>query len=112
MSISGWVGVDLDGTLARYDGWKGVEHIGEPVLPMLKRVRDWLEEGISVKIFTARVCDGSVETRKFIEDWCEKHVGVVLPVTNIKDYAMVELWDDRAIQIEMNTGRRMDGNAY
>ena len=26
-----WIGVDLDGTLARYDGWKGIEHIGEPI---------------------------------------------------------------------------------
>jgi len=26
----GWVGVDLDGTLAHYDGWKGADHIGEP----------------------------------------------------------------------------------
>ena len=23
--------VDLDGTLAKYDGWKGLEHIGEPI---------------------------------------------------------------------------------
>ena len=26
-----WVGFDLDGTLAKYDGWKGIDHIGEPV---------------------------------------------------------------------------------
>lgn len=24
------IAVDLDGTLARYDGWKGIHHIGEP----------------------------------------------------------------------------------
>ncbi len=28
--ITGWIDVDLDGTLAQYDGWKGVAHIGEP----------------------------------------------------------------------------------
>jgi hypothetical protein len=29
--MSGWVGVDLDGRLARYDGWQGASHIGEPI---------------------------------------------------------------------------------
>ena len=29
----GWYGFDLDGTLAKYDGWKGIDHIGEPVKP-------------------------------------------------------------------------------
>ena len=29
--MSGWIGVDLDGTLARYDGWRGIDHIGEPM---------------------------------------------------------------------------------
>ena len=24
----GWYGFDLDGTLAKYDGWKGIDHIG------------------------------------------------------------------------------------
>ena len=45
MSTSGWVGVDLDGTLAQYDGWKGVDHIGDPVPKMLERVRNWLADG-------------------------------------------------------------------
>ena len=34
-----WIGVDLDGTLARYDGWRGLDRIGEPVPVMLARVR-------------------------------------------------------------------------
>jgi hypothetical protein len=33
MSTGGWIGVDLDGTLAHYDGWKGIDHIGEPIKP-------------------------------------------------------------------------------
>lgn len=28
---TGWIGVDLDGTLAIYDVWRGANHIGEPV---------------------------------------------------------------------------------
>lgn len=33
----GWIGVDLDGTLAEYHGWKGVDHIGPPVTLRLLR---------------------------------------------------------------------------
>src|SRR5207344_2652938 len=51
----GWIGVDLDGTLAYYDQWRGPEHIGEPVPAMLERVQRWLAEGKDVRIFTARV---------------------------------------------------------
>lgn len=105
----GWIGVDLDGTLAHYDGWKGADHIGEPVPAMANRVKAWLAQGRSVKIFTARVCDGLPETRRAIEDWSEKWLGQRLEVTNVKDYGMVELWDDRAVQVVMNTGRPVTG---
>ena len=37
----GWIGVDLDGTLAEYHGWQGIEHIGEPIPKMMARVRRW-----------------------------------------------------------------------
>ena len=35
----GWIGVDLDGTLAIYTGWKGCDHVGEPIPPMVERVK-------------------------------------------------------------------------
>ena len=38
-----WIGVDLDGTLAHYTGWRGEDHIGKPILPMLLRIKMWLE---------------------------------------------------------------------
>lgn len=44
-SQQGWIGVDLDGTLAHYDGWKGADHIGEPIPAMVERVKQWLSEG-------------------------------------------------------------------
>ena len=114
MSQNGWIGVDLDGTLAMYDGWVGPAHVGEPVPLMLARVQAWLEQGIQVRIFTARVwSDGTPErdadvvaARQAIEEWCQRHLGVVLVVTNVKDYAMRELWDDRAVRVEANTGVR------
>lgn len=113
----GWIGVDLDGTLAQYSGWQGAEHIGEPVLLMAARVRQWLAEGKEVRIFTARVSNPTgianraldvVRVRNAIELWCRKHVGQRLDVTCEKDFAMVELWDDRAVQVVPNTGERVD----
>jgi hypothetical protein len=35
----GWIGVDLDGTLAQYGEFKGRDHIGEPIAPMLDKVK-------------------------------------------------------------------------
>jgi len=107
--VKPWIGVDLDGTLAVYDKFRGADHIGAPVPEMLDRVKGWLAQGKDVRIFTARAGgqDGQAtpeEWRKYIEDWCAKHVGRVLPVTNAKDYGMVELWDDRCVQVVPNTG--------
>lgn len=111
----GWKGVDLDGTLAVYDGWKGPLHIGPPIPSMVKRVRAWVAEGWEVKIVTARVRPwaygaGDLEIRTAITVWCLKHIGVVLAVTNGKDKDMVELWDDRVVQVEKNTGRILSLN--
>lgn len=111
-----WIGVDLDGTLAVYDGYKGLNGIGAPVPKMVERVKKWLAEGKTVKILTARVAQSVWRQRNedvfrtvlAIQDWCEEHIGVRLEVTCIKDYSMVELWDDRAVQVVPNTGERVD----
>lgn len=118
MSQRGWIGVDLDRTLAYYDTWKGPDHVGPPIERMLERVKKWVQDGQEVRIVTARVyTDGSplrnLETslaRTAIQGWCEKHVGTRLPVTCEKDFDMLTLWDDRAIQVLPNTGIRVDGN--
>jgi len=106
---SGWIGVDLDGTLAHYDGWKGIEHIGPPVPAMLERVLAWIAEGREVRIFTARVTGTPTDpsgdnARSFIATWLRSHDLPFLRITNEKDFGMVELWDDRAVQVEANTG--------
>lgn len=120
----GWIAVDLDGTLAQYNGWKGIEHIGPPVELMLKRVKAWLRLGYDVRIFTARVDGGEVAlaagdkngeahrnivaVRGYIEQWCMRHIGQVLPITNVKDYGMIELWDDRSKQVFPNSGESIE----
>lgn len=100
-----WIGVDLDGTLAKYDGWKNGE-IGEPIPAMMARVKKWLAEGKTVKIFTARLHDdpGGMQKSR-IQTWCLKNLGQALEVTNVKDHQMTELWDDRAVHVEKNTGK-------
>lgn len=127
---SGWIGVDLDGTLAHYDGWKGVDHIGEPIGPMVERVKQWLAEGKDVRIFTARVAPpplargesvlnpanltnamrSVVEAMVPIQIWCVKQFGRPLPITYKKDNSMFQLWDDRAVCVERNTGRILGQN--
>ena len=122
MSANGWIGVDLDGTLAKYEKWDG--GIGEPIPLMVERVKKWIADGVEVRIFTARVGTGAghssesgrsddeifaEEQRRLIQFWCLDHIGHVLKITATKDFRMIELWDDRAIQIIPNTGKRADG---
>jgi hypothetical protein len=116
--MSGWIGVDFDGTIAHYDGWVSGDHLGAPIPNMVNRVKAWLAQGHTVKIFTARVgCTGlrtdkgnvdgdefAAHQRKLIEAWCIEHIGVPLEVTATKDFGMIELWDDRAVQVRPNTG--------
>lgn len=109
-----WIGVDLDGTLAEYDGWISAGHVGTPVTRMLNRVKQWLADGKEVKILTARVSsvlpDQQVEeAREAIQNFCQVYLGTVLDITAEKDIYCVELWDDRAIQVVKNTGERVDG---
>ncbi len=121
----GWIGVDLDGTLARYDGWRADGSVGAPVPRMVARVKQKLAEGWEVRIVTARVApteavltvapegiNKAVEVqRQIIQAWCREHLGQALPVQCHKDYAMVELWDDRARQVIPNTGEFLDERA-
>jgi hypothetical protein len=116
----GWIGVDLDGTLAHYDSW-GDGSIGVPIEPMVALVKTWLAEGRTVKIVTARVCAlfarnqdaGALDERYrealdqelAIKAWCAEHLGRALEVTSVKDFGMVELWDDRVVQVVKNTGQ-------
>lgn len=119
MNDKGWIGVDLDGTLAKRANGGGITQIGEPVPAMVARVKAWLAEGKDVRIVTARVCPTDEPSREqFLQitsamqaicDWCKLHLGRELDVTCMKDFEMIELWDDRAVQVEPDTGRRMDG---
>ena len=115
-----WVGVDLDGTLAEYHEFVSATHIGKPIKPMVDVVKQMLRDNWDVRIFTARVDGGRCaelmglpaakqfknveDIKRAIEVWCIINIGVHLPITNVKDFGMVRLYDDRAIGVEMNTG--------
>lgn len=121
MPVRPWIGVDLDGTLAEYDGWKDGQ-IGAPIPRMVERVKQWLANGKEVRIVTARVAvpeglssterlvrENEVRTQKaMIREWCSTYIGQPLKVTAQKDFGMVELWDDRVVQVIKNTGIRAD----
>lgn len=131
---TGWYGFDLDGTLAKYDGWKGIDHIGEPIAPIVRLVQAMHKGGLEVKILTARVAPRpSPETKpnpykegnwcivepdvqkwalkakwsakEFIQEWCYRNLGFVPKITHQKDHLMLNLFDDRVTQVEPNTGR-------
>ena len=106
------VGIDLDGTLAEYSEWKGIDHIGAPIVPMILTALQHIRAGHRVCIFTARVNpehDDWQMAEGFIKEWCRSNLGRELPVTCMKSHEMVIFYDDRAIQCVPNTGLRIDG---
>lgn len=84
--MRGWIGVDLDGTLAKSVKAQTGEEIGAPIRTMVQLVKWWLARGDDVRIFTARVNPNHhqgdiVRARRAIEAWCKRHLGRILPVT-------------------------------
>lgn len=114
----GWIAVDFDGTLAEYHGWTDQLDFGAPIPLMVARVREWLKMGLEVRVLTARFVPGGFTTKggthyteeefqREMGDWTERHCGARLRATCTKDFYMIELWDDRAVQVVSNTGRTL-----
>lgn len=104
------IAVDLDGTLAEYHGWNGPNHVGQPIIPMMERVIEWLNKGTEVCIFTARIYEDPVALTG-VRGWLVEQARVFecpaiaeLEITNIKQPKFTEFWDDRAIPVHKNTG--------
>jgi len=81
---------------------------------MVDRIKAWLADGWEVRIFTARVSAGSDDFgytannfKVFLRLWLDDAGLPDLKATNVKDFQMVELWDDRAVTVEPNTGRQL-----
>lgn len=107
----GWIGVDIDGTLAYYDKYKGPGIIGAPIQPMVEKVKKVLDEDVyDVRIFTSRVnpalpINDLLVEQKAIAKFTKDVFGVSIPSTAIKDHLCVEIWDDRARQVVLNKGK-------
>lgn len=109
--------VDLDATLAYYDQWRGFDHVGEPIAPVVETIKNHLNNGDNVKIFTARADLDNPDLKnitkeqifKPIEDWCEKHFNKKLEITCKKSFNTDIIIDDRAIQIVPNKGLFIQG---
>lgn len=105
-----WLGVDLDGTLAYYDKWLGIQHIGEPIFKMKELLLVLHSKGVTIKIFTARLSE-DIEAIEYIKKWLKKHNLPDWEITNVKDMHCVEIWDDRCRQCKKNTGELI-GQSY
>lgn len=117
MSKQGWIGVDLDRTLFEYhtnpQGYDPLE-IGDPLWPMINRVKGWLANTQEVRIFTARASGFDLETvegragKALVIDAIHRKLESVglpaLEVTNEKDYKCIQIWDDIAVAVWPNTG--------
>lgn len=103
--------VDLDGTLAYEQDPYDPDKIGPPIAKMVMRVMKWLKAGERVVILTARM-NSAVHSpgrlrknRKLIEEYCKTFIGRKLPVTSEKHPMFTDIWDNRNITVETNTGR-------
>lgn len=100
------IAVDLDGTLAHYDGWKGIDHIGCVIPEVANAMEQAQKEGAYVWIHTARVSDpaDAEEAGKYIHDWLIANNLQFEGITAVKHKFFTEFWDDRAIQVISNHG--------
>ena len=121
LQIPRWYAVDLDSTLAVSEshGMPSDGSIGEPVAAVVERVKELLAQGQIVRIFTARVWPRHTDqelkyTQRYLQaleqefqirEWSRQLFGQTLEVTCIKDPGVLEIWDDKARQVEPNTGR-------
>ena len=74
--------IDLDGTLAQYDDWEGLFHLGDPIPGAVAFTKRLAADGSKIIIFTRRMhyIDNDLFTEQkqqeihdFIADWLNKH---------------------------------------
>lgn len=100
------IACDLDGTLAEYNGWKGIGHIGQVIAPVRDAIYNAQKSGAEVWIYTARVSDPEEhdEATKAIASWLIENKINVMGITSTKHKFFTEFWDDRAFQVVKNQG--------
>lgn len=108
--------LDLDGVLARYDGWHGFDHIGDP-LPGAKEFAEEINEFADIVIFSSRCSQDSGgeyeptvltpgQLRIKIVEWLERHDIPFADVYMGKGKPRVAAFiDDRAVECSPQTDR-------
>jgi len=104
------IAIDLDGTLAEYSGYKGIDIIGDPI-PGAREFVKKLSEKALILIFTCRVTykeDGRftgqlsvLQRHSIIIEWMKKHDIYYdeIYIGQGKPYACAYV-DDRAVKVE------------
>lgn len=100
--------VDLDDTLAEYTPGMNIFKIGKPIPKVVDKVKQWLLEGHTITIFTARLSLFMEETRtgfiklrgyhylvNEIDEWCKKHIGQEFEITCVKWHIVDVFIDDK-----------------
>ena len=103
----GWIGFDVDKTLAEALGNYIPGEIGAPIEEMVDRLLNLLYQGTEIRIFTARVHSGNPDReveRQAISDWCSDNIGFRFPITAEKDSDLLYFFDDKGRQVVPNTG--------
>lgn len=94
------IAVDLDKTLAEYDGWKGVENIGLPYDGARKFTRELKKRGLYVIIHTCRINprNGSnIDSVYIVAEWLRVHGMEYSEIWSGEGKPIVSLYvDDRA----------------
>jgi hydroxymethylpyrimidine pyrophosphatase-like HAD family hydrolase len=106
--MKGHIDVDLDGTLAFYNGWNPDGSIGDPIPGMVEKIKEKRRQGVPIHIFTARAFSGNKDRDEQIariKKWCRNVFREEFHVTAEKDLGTMEIWDDRAKQVMKNTGK-------
>ncbi len=101
MTTPKYVCIDLDGTIAHYDDWKGEDHFGDPIEGLqeaLKRIRS---EGWKIIIFTTRANKEKVlnylNSHSILHDYINENPDQPQNSVGGKPYADAYV-DDRGIQ--------------
>jgi hypothetical protein len=103
--------VDLDGTIAHYDGWKGEDHFGEPITGVQDALGGLRDEGWVVIVFTTRRDTPRIEEylrRNAIPyDYVNRNPEVPGAEEAGKPFAHVYV-DDRAVPFDGDWKRAME----
>ena len=71
--------VDLDGVLADYRGWTGIENIGKPIIGAKEFMQRLHDAGFHVAIYTTRCCTSvqvgytTEQLVDIVKSWLNKH---------------------------------------